>query len=122
MYNTDARRAGRLVVAQGVVVLVIAGSAALLGWRIARDVLIGGSVATLGSVVFALWVFGAYRAREPSRLVMRFYGGELVKILMVATVFGLAVVWLEDINPMAVFGAFLIVQVLPSLLANRIAR
>jgi len=103
-------------------VLVIAGSAALLGWRIARDVLIGGSVATLGSVVFALWVFGAYRAREPSRLVMRFYGGELVKILMVATVFGLAVVWLEDINPMAVFGAFLIVQVLPSLLANRIAR
>ncbi len=122
MHNTDARRASRLVVAQAIAVVAIAGPAALLGWRIARDVLVGGSAATLGSAVFALWVFGAYRAQEPGRLVARFYGGELAKILTVATVFGLAVAWLEDINPVAVFGAFLIVQVLPPLLANRIAR
>ncbi len=122
MHNTDARRARRLILAQAIASLAIGLPALALGWRIARDVLIGGAAATLGSAVFAFWVFGAYRAQEPGRLVARFYGGELVKVLTVATVFGLAVAWLEDLDPVAVFGAFLFVQVLPPLLANRIAR
>lgn len=121
MHNLDARRAGRLVLAQVLTSVVIALLASLFGLHIARDVLIGGFAAWLGNAMLALWVFGPYRAKEPGRIVARFYGGEVIKIAIVVLVFAIAMKVLQDINPVAVFGAFLVVQVLPPLLANRIA-
>ncbi len=120
MHNLDARRAGRLVIAQLITFLGIGLLASPFGLDIARDVLIGGFAAWLGSAIFAVWVFGRYRAQEPGRIVARFYGGEVIKISMVVVVFTVAIKLIEDINPIAVFGAFLVVQVLPPLLANRI--
>ena len=121
MHNLDARRAKRLVVAQLITALIVAALAGLHGLHTARDALVGGSAAWLGSAVFAAWVFGNYRAQQPGRIVARFYGGELLKIITIVLVFAAAMRGLEDLNPIAVFGAFLIVQVLPPLLANKIA-
>jgi ATP synthase protein I len=121
MHNLDARRARRLVLAQLIMAVVVASLAGLHGLHTARDALVGGLAAWLGSAVFAAWVFGRYRAQEPGRIVARFYGGELVKIVTIVLVFAVAMWGLDDLNPIAVFGAFLAVQVLPPLLANKIA-
>lgn len=118
----DARRAWRLVTAQLTTAVVIFLLASLYDLRIARDVLIGGLAACLGSALLAVWVFAPYRAQQPGRIVARFFSGELIKLLGVVLVFGLAMWGLDDLNPVALLGAFLFVQVLPPLLANRIAR
>jgi F0F1-type ATP synthase assembly protein I len=54
--------------------------------------------------------------------VARFYGGEVIKIVAIVAVFAAAMKGLDDLNPVALFGSFLVVQVLPPLLANRVAR
>lgn len=120
--NRDARRAWRLVLAQLTTTVVIFLLASLYDLHTARDVSIGGLAATLGSALLAAWVFVPYRAQRPGRIVARFYSGELIRMLGIVVVFGLAMWGLDDLNPVALMGAFLLVQVLPPLLANRIAR
>ncbi len=110
-----------MLVTQMVTLLVVAAVAGTLGLPYLRDAFIGGLAALAGSAVFAFWVFGRYRAQEPGRIVANFYGGEVLKILVVVAVFAAAMLGLPDLNPMALFGAFLVVQVLPPLLANRVA-
>lgn len=122
MHNLDAQRAKSILKAQLVVLLVIALVVLLIDPLMARDALIGGAAAAIGSAVFAFWVFGRYSANEPGQIVARFYGGELIKIATIVIVFAAAMKGLDDLNPVALFGAFLVVQVLPPLLANRIAR
>jgi ATP synthase protein I len=122
MHNLDAQRAKRIIVAQLVTMVAVALLALLIGLPAARDALIGGAAAVLGSALFAVWVFGRYSAGEPGQIVARFYGGELIKILAIVAVFAAAMKGLDDLNPAAFFGAFLVVQVLPPLLANVIAR
>ena len=102
--------------------VVVALVAVLIDLATARDALIGGAAAAIGSALFAFWVFGRYNAAEPGQIVARFYGGEVIKIAAIVIVFAAAMKGLEDVNPVALFGAFLVVQVLPPLLANRIAR
>jgi len=121
MHNLDVRRAKSILVAQLVTMVVVAVVVLMIDPLSARDALIGGSAASLGTALFAVWVFGRYSASEPGRIVARFYGGELIKILAIVAVFAAAMKGLDDLNPVALFGAFLVVQVLPPLLANRIA-
>ena len=102
--------------------VTVALVALLIDFPTARDALIGGAAAVTGSALFALWVFGRYNAAEPGQIVARFYGGELIKIAAIVIVFAAAMKGLDDLNPVALFGAFFVVQVLPTLLANRIAR
>ncbi len=122
MQNLDVRRAKSILKAQVVTLLVIALVVLLIDPLSARDALIGGAAAALGTALFAVWVFGRYSASEPGQIVARFYGGEVIKIVVIVAVFAAAMKGLDDLNPVALFGAFLVVQVLPPLLANRIAR
>ena len=69
-----------------------------------------------------MWVFGRYSAADPSSLVRQFYMGELLKLAIVVIVFALAMKKLDDLNPLALLLAFLVVQVLPPMLANKVAR
>lgn len=122
MHNLDARRAKRILVTQLITMVVVALACLLIDLPTARDAFIGGAAAALGSALFAYWVFGRYSAEAPGQLVSRFYGGELIKIVVVIAVFAGAIKGLDDLQPIALFGAFFVVQVLPPLLANRVAR
>lgn len=122
MHNLDARRAKRLLLTQLIVLLLISGLAGVLGLSHLRDAFIGGLAALAGSAVFALWVFGRYQAQHPGRIVANLYGGELIKMLLVVAIFAAAMYGLPDLNPLTFFSAFLVVQILPPLLANRVAR
>lgn len=121
MHDLDARRAKRILVAQLVATLIVSLFGLLFGPREGLFALIGGLTATIANGLFAYWVFGRYRAAEPGRLVSQFYGGELLKLAFIGVAFALAIVWMEPLRPLALFGAFFVVQVLPPLLANRIA-
>ena len=122
MHNLDARRARRIVLAQFAAALVVAGLALFADGIAALSALIGGSTAAAGNALVARRVFGPYDAREPGRLLGRFYGAEILKLLFIALVFGAVFARVEQVNVGVLFGAFVVVQVLPLLLVNRLAR
>jgi ATP synthase protein I len=119
MQNLDITRAKRILIIQVVLTLVLAGVAALYESTAGLSALIGGGITTVANGLFALMVFGRYRAQEASRLVFRFYGAELLKLGFVVLMFALTFIWVAPLNLVALFGAFFLVQVLPPLLAHR---
>ncbi|MCB1792198.1 MAG: ATP synthase subunit I [Gammaproteobacteria bacterium] len=121
MHDLDARRARRILIAQAAATLVVTLIGLMFGLRAGFFALIGGATATIANALFAYWVFGRYRANEPGKLVGQFYGGELIKLAFIAAMFAVVIIWLDPLSPLALFGAFFVVQVLPPLLANRIA-
>lgn len=80
---------------------------------------IGAGACLLANWVFALRVFRRYRAQQPGELVLRMYGAEIVKIVLILALFSLAFATLEDLNLPALLGAYFAVQVLPALFASR---
>lgn len=121
MHDLDARRAKRILIAQAAATLIVTLIGLLFGPREGLFALIGGATALIANAVFAYWVFGRYRAAEPGKLVGQFYGGELLKLGFVALAFAAVIILSDALSPLAMFGAFFVVQVLPPLLANRIA-
>jgi ATP synthase protein I len=121
MHNLDAHRAKRILVAQVVTTLVVTLVGLLFGPREGLFALIGGAIALIANALFAFRVFGRYRASEPGKLVGQFYGGELLKLGFVALAFAAVILLSDVLSPLAFFGAFFVVQVLPPVLANRIA-
>jgi ATP synthase protein I len=117
--NLDVRRAKRILLIQSATTLVVAAGAVLFGWLAGLSALFGGMIATVANALFAVWVFGRYRAQDPGNLAFRFYGAELFKLLFIALAFALVFVWLKPVSLVALFGAFLLVQVLPPMLAHK---
>jgi len=121
MQNLDAQRAKRILIAQVVTTLIVALFGLFIGSQQGLFALIGGAIATAANALFAYWVFGRYKAAEPGRLVGQFYGGEMLKLGFTALAFAVVIIGFESLSPLALFGAFFVVQVLPPMLANRIA-
>jgi ATP synthase protein I len=121
MRDLDARRARQILFAQAVTTLGATLLGLAFGPRHALFAFIGGAIALSANALFAYWVFGRYRAREPGKLLARFFLGETVKLVFVAALFVAVFTRLDPLSPLALFGAFFVVQVLPPLLANRIA-
>ena len=116
---TDQARMKRLVVVQVYTLLIISICSMPLGLSFVRDIVLGGATAMLGSVVLACWVFGRYRAARLGALIKQFYIGELVRLIVIMVAFFAAIRGFEDLNPAALFVAFFIVQVIPTVLANK---
>jgi ATP synthase protein I len=119
--KTDVHRARKIIVAQAIATLLITLAGTLFGVWTALIAFIGGVTATMANALFAFWVFGRYKAGEPGKLAGQFFGGEFLKLGFVAAVFAAAIMWLEPFSPLAFFGAFFVVQVVPPMLANRLA-
>jgi ATP synthase protein I len=105
----DLRHARRLafgvVLGQAGVTLI----AALAAWGIAGQgaawsALLGGGIATVGSVAMVALVFAGAAARAP-RIVAAFYTGEAVKLAVVVTLF-VAVLRLVRVVPLAMLAGF----------------
>jgi len=78
----------------------------------------GKTGATLGNAFFMSRVFVPYRAQEPARLLGAFYGAELQKLILIAVLFAGVLFWLQPLSPMALFGTFLLVQLVPAVVAT----
>lgn len=120
MRNPDVSRARKIIVSQAVASLLIALAGSLFGIWMGFVALLGGLTATTANALFAYWVFGRYRASEPGRLTGQIYGGEFLKLGFIVAVFAVAVIWLRPFSPLAFFGAFFLVHVVPPMLANRL--
>lgn len=121
MQSLDAERARKILIAQAVATLLVALLGLLFGLQHGLYALLGGAIATMANALFAYWVFRRYSAAEPGKLVSQFYGGELLKLGVTALAFAAVIILSDHLSPIALFGAFLIVQVVPPMLANRIA-
>jgi ATP synthase protein I len=118
--NSDVSRALKIIVAQAIATLLVALAGSLFGIWTGLVALLGGLTATIANALFAYWVFGRYRAGEPGRLTGQIYGGEFLKLGFIVAVFAVAVIWLKPFDPLAFFGAFFLVHVVPPMLANRL--
>jgi len=116
--NLDLQRIKRILMIQLVLFMVLTLIALLWSQVAALSTLLGGLVASIGNALFALWVFSRYRAQDPGKLVLRFYGAELVKVLVVLTMFAAVFYWVESIMPAVFLSAFFVTQVLPPMLAH----
>jgi ATP synthase protein I len=119
MHGIDSRDAVRVLLIQVVLTVLISLAGLTLGREVAASALIGGGTATVANGFFAFWVFGRYRASRPGQLAMSFYGGEIAKLLVASLLFVAAFLWVEALNPVALLVAYLVVQVVSSLLAAR---
>ena len=109
MSAIDLPRARRLafgvVLGQAGVTLVAALAAlGLAGREAAISALLGGGIATVGSLVMAALVFASAIANA-QRIVAAFYVGEAVKLLVVAGLF-VVVLKVMTVAPLAMFAAF----------------
>jgi len=106
----DLPRARRLafgvVLGQAAVTLL----AALCAWQLsgrlaAASALLGGGIATTGSLAMAGVVFGGAAGASPQRVLSVFYVGEALKLAVVAVLF-VVVLKVMTVSPLAMFGGF----------------
>lgn len=119
MQSLDVARAKRILLIQSMVALLAALVAVAIDLTAGISAFIGGATVTISNGLFALLVFGRYRAQEADKLVFRFYGAELIKLGAIVAIFAMVFLWVKPLNLLALFGAFFLVQVLPPLLAHR---
>jgi ATP synthase protein I len=117
MHQPDALQAKRVLKFQ-----ILLGSASVIfalpfGVSVAISVLVGAGSCVVANALFAALVFRDYRAREPARLVMRIYGAEILKIALILGLFTIAFVTRDDLSLPVLLGAYLAVQVIPTLIA-----
>jgi len=89
---------------------LVSGIAALGAWALAGRVaalsaLIGGGIATAGSLAMAGIVFGSAAKGGAQRAVSAFYAGEAVKLAVVAVLF-VVVLKVMTVAPLALFAGF----------------
>jgi len=118
MQESDVSQARGILVVQLVLALILAIAAAPLGLSVALSVLIGGFVCLAANAIFAGWVFRHYRAQDPELLLLRFYGGELVKLSLALGLFTIVFTTIEGLSLPALFAAYFAVQVLPAVFAS----
>jgi ATP synthase protein I len=95
-----------VVLGQAVVSGIAALCAAALAGRVAAlSALVGGGIATAGSLAMAGLVFGSAAKGGPQRAVGAFYVGEAVKLVVVAVLF-VVVLKVMTVAPLAMFAAF----------------
>ena len=103
----QARRLACSVVLGQAAVSVIAALCAwtLVGRVAALSALIGGGIATAGSLAMAGLVFGGTAGGDARRALSAFYLGEALKLAVVAVLF-VVVLKVMTVAPLAMFAAF----------------
>jgi ATP synthase protein I len=100
------RLALRVVLGQAAVTVIVAVVAWALAGRISGvSALLGGGIATLGSLAMAGVVFGGIASGGPARALGAFYTGEAVKLALVVVLF-VAVLKLVRVAPLAMLAGF----------------
>ena len=109
----------RLLIWQSVVAAVVVFAVLPFGLDAMFSAAVGAGACLLANWYFAHLVFQRYQAREPGRLLARIYRAEFAKIAIALAIFGLAFALLDNLRPLALFGAYLAVQLMPAVLAQR---
>lgn len=116
-----------VLLAQGLVLLFAA--VVLWQWRgtvAGYSGLCGGLIAWLPNLYFAHKAFRFSGARAAQAIVRSFYAGEAGKLILTAVLFALTFAGVKPLEPLAVFGVFLLTQLVswfaPLLMRTRLSR
>ena len=100
------RLALRVVLGQAVVTAIAAlVAAATVDRRAALSALLGGGIATLGSLLMAVLAFRGGAVGDAQRAMGAFYAGEAAKVALVIALFVAVLRWV-NVAPLAMFAAF----------------
>ena len=114
MHLADKRQAYRTILGQLVTTLIAALLLQLAAGKVyALSGLAGGSIATLANALFAYRIFVRYSAQAPGKLLARFYGAEILKLVLTGLLFAGVILWIKPLSVGALFGIFLLVQMVP---------
>jgi len=114
MYDSGAGQAKKILLSQLGVTAALSVLVMPIGWIYAYSVLLGGLIAGLANGYFARRIFRPYRAQEPEKLVFGFYGAEIKKLLLTGLMFVGAIQWIDPLSIGALFGGYLIIQLVPA--------
>ena len=117
MHQANALQAKRILKVQAILGLIAVVIALPFGGLVAVSALIGAGSCLLANILFAVWVFRGYRAQEPERLLMRFYGAEIAKLVLLLGLFVAAFLTVKGINVPVLLAAYLMPQIASSLIA-----
>lgn len=117
MQEADARLVRRLLKVQVILGLGAVALALPLGGSAALSALIGAGSCLASNALFAVSVFQGYRAQAPEHIVLRFYGAEAAKIVLVLVLFAIALTAIEGLSVPVLLGAYLVTQVASNLIA-----
>jgi ATP synthase protein I len=117
MQQAEARLVRRILRVQAMIGLGAAALALPLGSSVALSVLIGAGSCLVANALFAASVFRGYRAQEPERILLRFYGAELAKIVVILALLAIALAMIDSLIAPVLLGAYLVTQVAASLIA-----
>jgi ATP synthase protein I len=117
MQQAEARLVKRILRVQAMIGLGAAALALPLGSSVALSVLIGAGSCLVANALFAASVFRGYRAQDPERILLRFYGAELVKIVVILALLAIALAMIDSLIAPVLLGAYLVTQVAASLIA-----
>ncbi len=118
MQTPDRGKAARLLRYQALMVPLLALGGWAFGATAAWSAFLGGALSLAANLLFALLVFGAYRASEPGKLATRMYAAEAARLLFAGLAFAGIFLWIRPLNVAALFVAFFLVQVVGPLLAH----
>jgi len=110
-------------------IVVLIATLALWQWKgvvAGYSGLCGGLIALLPNIYFAHRAFRFSGARAAQAIVRSFYAGEAGKLILTAVLFALTFAGVKPLAPLAVFGAFLLTQLVswfaPLLMRTRLSR
>lgn len=117
MQQADARLVRRVLRVQAVLGLGAAAAALPFGGSLALSALIGAGSCLAANGLFAVSVFRGYRAQDPERIVQRFYGAELAKIVVILALFAVAFATIDGLSVPVVLGTYVVAQMASHLIA-----
>lgn len=108
------RQALKVILAQSLITILLYAGLVVAGDEVAQSAFIGGAIATIANLVFAIGVFGQYSPGQTDIMMGRMYVAELVKLILVGALFAVTFVFIEPLNGLALFGGFFAVQMVPA--------
>jgi ATP synthase protein I len=115
MIAAGKRYALRLVSLQIAVSVVTALALLPVGTAHAWSGFAGGMIAAVSNGFLAARIFVPYKAQQTDRLLGGLYAAEMAKLLLVGLLFAGVILWVDPLSVAALFGVFLLVQILPVL-------
>jgi len=105
-----------MVSTQLVLTLLLSLVLLLFGKDAAVSGVAGGVAATAGTLLFALKLFGQYRAGEPGAMLGGILGAEVAKLVVMMLIFAAAIRWYEPLNIVAMLVVWLVVHLTPGIM------
>lgn len=90
------------------------------GSTVVVSVLIGSVTCLIANSMLAFLIFKQYSAQRPERMLLRMYGAEVAKLVLIGGIMVAAFTTIDRLNVLALLAAYFVTQVASSVIAAQI--